>query len=113
MDFPKPDAAKWQSRESTRKAPGTRPRAVCRNEQFSSPVRFCCPTMYAWLQSSKEAAMDAESIAGLVGLTVGLLVLLGLTIFESRTYRREHHGEGMMHHWLAEHHMLDWTRRRH
>ncbi|CAM2192306.1 conserved protein of unknown function [Paraburkholderia kururiensis] len=57
--------------------------------------------------------MDAESIAGLVGLTVGLLVLLGLTIFESRTYRREHHGEGMMHHWLAEHHMLDWTRRRH
>lgn len=57
--------------------------------------------------------MDAESIAGFIGLGVGLLVLLGLSIFESRTYRREHDGEGMMHHWLAAHHMLDWTRRKH
>ncbi|AMV42058.1 hypothetical protein ATN79_05115 [Paraburkholderia caribensis] len=63
--------------------------------------------------SSKEAAMDAESIAGLVGLAIGLLVLVVLSVFESRTYRREHHGEGMMHHWLAEHHVLDRMRRRH
>jgi hypothetical protein len=57
--------------------------------------------------------MDAESIAGLVGLAVGLLVLLALTIFESRSYKREHRGEGMIHHWLAEHHMFDWRRTRH
>ena len=57
--------------------------------------------------------MDAESIAGLTGLAVGLLVLLALTIFESRVYRREHHGEGVIHHWLAEHHMLDWRRPKH
>ena len=57
--------------------------------------------------------MDAESIAGLVGLGVGLLVLVALSVFESRTYRREHNGEGMMHHWLAEHHMLDWMHRKH
>ena len=56
--------------------------------------------------------MDAESIAGLVGLAVGLLVLLGLTIFESRSYKREH-GEGIIHHGLATHHMLDWRRTRH
>jgi hypothetical protein len=69
--------------------------------------------MYAWLRSQKEAAMDTEQIAGFIGLGVGLLVLVGLSIFESRTYRREHNGEGMMHHWLSEHHMLNWTRRRH
>ncbi|WP_183085063.1 hypothetical protein [Trinickia fusca] len=57
--------------------------------------------------------MDAESIAGLVGLAVGLLVLLALTIFESRSYKREHNGEGMIHHWLAAHHMLDWRRPKH
>jgi hypothetical protein len=57
--------------------------------------------------------MDAESIAGLVGLGVGLLVLLALTIFESHLYKREHNGEGMVHHWLAEHHMLDWRRTKH
>jgi len=57
--------------------------------------------------------MDAESIAGLVGLAVGLLVLLALTIFESRSYKRDHGGEGMIHHWLAAHHMLDWRRTRH
>jgi len=57
-----------------------------------------------------EASMDAESIAGLVGLGVGLLVLVGLTIFESRSYKREH-GEGILHHWLAAHHMLDWRRK--
>ncbi len=57
--------------------------------------------------------MDAESIAGLVGLAVGLVVLVVLSVFESKSYRREHNGEGMMHHWLAEHHMLDWMRRRH
>ncbi|WP_322043098.1 hypothetical protein [Paraburkholderia sp. J67] len=57
--------------------------------------------------------MDAETIAGLIGLAVGLLVLLGLSIFESRVYRREHNGEGMMHHWLATHHVLDRVRRRH
>lgn len=56
--------------------------------------------------------MDAESIAGLVGLAVGLLVLLALTLFESRTYKREH-GEGMIHHWLATHHLLDWHRPKH
>lgn len=57
--------------------------------------------------------MDAEQIAGFIGLGVGLLVLLGLSIFESRTYRREHNGESMMHHWLSEHHMFNWTRRKH
>jgi hypothetical protein len=65
------------------------------------------------MKSRKEAAMDAESIAGLVGLAVGLLVLLALTIFESRSYKREHNGEGMIHHWLAEHHMLGWHRTKH
>ena len=53
--------------------------------------------------------MDTESIAGFIGLGVGLLVLIGLSIFESRTYRHEHNGEGMMHHWLSEHHMLNWN----
>lgn len=57
--------------------------------------------------------MDAESIAGLVGLAVGLMVLLVLTIFESRSYKREHNGEGMLHHWLNEHHMLGWRRPKH
>ncbi|HEV3104644.1 MAG TPA: hypothetical protein VGZ01_03020 [Trinickia sp.] len=57
--------------------------------------------------------MDPESIAGLVGLAVGLLVLLALTIFESRSYKREHNGEGMIHHWLAEHHMFDRRRPKH
>ena len=57
--------------------------------------------------------MNAESIAGLVGLAAGLLVLLALTIFESRAYKRDHNGEGLIHHWLAAHHMLDWRRPRH
>jgi len=57
--------------------------------------------------------MDAEMIAGLFGVGVGLLVLIGLSIFESREYRHEHNGEGMMHHWLAEHHVLERIRRRH
>ena len=57
--------------------------------------------------------MDTESIAGFIGLGVGLAVLIGLSIFESRTYRREHNGEGMMHHWLSEHHVLNRIRRRH
>jgi hypothetical protein len=57
-------------------------------------------------------AMDAESIAGLVGLAVGLLVLFALTVFESLSYKREH-GEGFIHHWLAAHHMLDWRRTKH
>ena len=57
--------------------------------------------------------MDTESIAGFIGLAVGLVVLIGLSVFESRTYRREHNGEGMMHHWLSEHHMLDRIRRKH
>ncbi|MGF6772591.1 hypothetical protein P3T18_005085 [Paraburkholderia sp. GAS199] len=57
--------------------------------------------------------MDAETIAGLVGLAIGLLVLLALSIFESRTYRREHDGEGMLHHWLAHQHMPRWLHRRH
>jgi hypothetical protein len=59
--------------------------------------------------------MDAESIAGLIGLAIGLLVLLALSIFESRTYRREHDGEGMLHHWITHQHvhMPQWIRRRH
>ncbi|SIT44840.1 conserved hypothetical protein [Paraburkholderia ribeironis] len=59
--------------------------------------------------------MDAESIAGLVGLGVGLAVLLALSIFESKTYRREHDGEGMLHHWVASQHlhMPHWRRPRH
>lgn len=61
----------------------------------------------------KEAAMEAETIAGLIGLGVGVLVLIALSVFESRNYRREHGGESMTHHWLAEHHMLDWMRRKH
>jgi hypothetical protein len=65
------------------------------------------------VKSEQETAMDAESIAGLVGLAVGLLVLVALSVFESRTYRREHHGEGMMHHWIATHHVFDRMRRRH
>jgi hypothetical protein len=42
-----------------------------------------------------------------------LIVLLALTIFEARSYKREHQGEGMIHHWLAQHHMLDWRRPKH
>lgn len=58
--------------------------------------------------------MDSESIAGFIGLAVGLLVLVALSIFESRTYRREHGGEGMVHHWTHEHlHMPHWRRPRH
>ncbi|MDR6409966.1 hypothetical protein [Paraburkholderia terricola] len=59
--------------------------------------------------------MDAESIAGLVGLAIGLLVLLALSIFESREYKREHDGEGMLHHWVTHQHMHmpHWMRRRH
>ncbi|WP_181969829.1 hypothetical protein [Paraburkholderia sp. DHOC27] len=57
--------------------------------------------------------MDAEQIAGFIGLGIGLLVLVGLSIFESRTYRREHDGEGMMHHWLSGHHLPHWNRRKH
>ena len=57
--------------------------------------------------------MDAETIAGLTGLAIGLLVLLALSIFEARTYRREHDGEGMVHRWLTHQHMPHWMRRRH
>ena len=57
--------------------------------------------------------MDAETIAGLIGLAIGLAVLLALSIFESRTYRREHDGEGMLHHWIKHQHMPHWMRRRH
>ncbi|MCC8403691.1 hypothetical protein LJ655_17625 [Paraburkholderia sp. MMS20-SJTN17] len=58
--------------------------------------------------------MDSESIAGLVGLTIGLLVLVALSIFEFRAYRREHDGEGMLHHWAHAHlHMPHWRRPRH
>lgn len=57
--------------------------------------------------------MDAETIAGLIGLAIGLLVLVALSVFESRMYRREHDGEGMIHHWFAVHHMPSWMRRRH
>jgi len=56
--------------------------------------------------------MDSETIAGLTGLGVGLLVLIGLSIFESKAYRQEHNGEGMMHHWLAEHHVLERIKRK-
>jgi hypothetical protein len=65
-----------------------------------------------WRIGKGGIAMDAESIAGLVGLAVGLLVLLALTIFESRSYKREH-GEGYIHHWLTAHHMFDRRRPRH
>ncbi|MFM0737096.1 hypothetical protein PQQ51_07610 [Paraburkholderia xenovorans] len=57
--------------------------------------------------------MDTETIAGLAGLAIGLLVLLALSIFESRTYRREHDGEGMLHHWLAQQHRPRWLHRKH
>jgi hypothetical protein len=59
--------------------------------------------------------MDAETIAGLIGLAIGLAVLLALSIFESRTYRHEHNGEGMLHHWLTHQsmHMPHWKRPRH
>jgi len=57
--------------------------------------------------------MDADTIAGLAGLAVGLLVLVGLSIFESLSYRKEHNGEGLVHHWLAEHHVLERVHRRH
>lgn len=56
--------------------------------------------------------MNVESIAGLIGLAVGLMVFIGLSVYESRVYRREHQGEGMIHHWLAAHHLLDWRHRR-
>jgi hypothetical protein len=58
--------------------------------------------------------MNGESIAGLIGLAIGLLVLVALSVFESRTYRREHDGEGMLHHWTHQHlHMPHWRRPRH
>jgi hypothetical protein len=63
------------------------------------------------LSISRRAAMNVESIVGLVGLVIGLIILIGLSIFESREYRREHHGEGRIHHWLAAHHLLDWRHR--
>ncbi|WP_323120822.1 hypothetical protein [Burkholderia alba] len=55
--------------------------------------------------------MDTESIAGLIGLIIGVGVLVGLSVFESREYKRSHNGEGMVHHWMAEHHLLDWRRK--
>lgn len=55
--------------------------------------------------------MDAESIAGLIGLGIGLLVLVSLSVYESREYKRAYNGEGMIHHWMAEHHLLDWRRK--
>lgn len=60
--------------------------------------------------------MEAESIAGLVGLAIALLVLLALSVFESRVYRRGHDGESMLHHWLTRRHRPhrpNWLRRRH
>ncbi|AAU49531.1 hypothetical protein D8O27_11925 [Burkholderia mallei] len=59
----------------------------------------------------RRTAMDAESIAGLIGLGIGLLVLVSLSVYESREYKRAHNGEGMIHHWMAEHHLLDWRRK--
>ncbi|WP_345811120.1 hypothetical protein AAGS40_10065 [Paraburkholderia sp. PREW-6R] len=59
--------------------------------------------------------MDADTIAGLIGLAIGLLVLFILSFYEARTYRREHDGEGMLHHWLTHRHVHIplWKRRRH
>ncbi|HEY2021661.1 hypothetical protein [Paraburkholderia sp.] len=59
--------------------------------------------------------MDAESVAGLIGLAIGLVVLVALSFFESRTYKREHDGEGIVHHWLSHQHlhMPHWRRPRH
>jgi hypothetical protein len=57
--------------------------------------------------------MDVETIAGLIGLGVGLLILIGLSVFESREYRHEHNGEGMVHHWLSAHHVFERIRHRH
>ncbi|AIO33901.1 hypothetical protein NUV26_21895 [Burkholderia pseudomultivorans] len=55
--------------------------------------------------------MSSEEIAGLIGLFIGLMVLAALSYFESREYKRSHGGEGMIHHWMAEHHLLDWRRK--
>ncbi|WP_205783337.1 hypothetical protein [Burkholderia sp. Ac-20344] len=55
--------------------------------------------------------MSSEEIAGLIGLFIGLMVLVALSFFESREYKRNHGGEGMIHHWMAEHHLLDWRRK--
>lgn len=55
--------------------------------------------------------MSTESIVSLMGLGVAILVFLGLSVFESREYKHSHDGEGMIHHWLAAHHMLDWRHR--
>ncbi|WP_179403253.1 hypothetical protein [Burkholderia guangdongensis] len=55
--------------------------------------------------------MTAEEIAGLVGLLVGVMVLVALSVFESHEYKRSHGGEGIVHHWMAEHHLLDWRHR--
>ncbi|WP_174769879.1 hypothetical protein [Paraburkholderia hayleyella] len=57
--------------------------------------------------------MGADDIAGLIGLGIGLLILAALSVFEMKSYKKEHDGEGMMHHWLASHHLLDWLHRRH
>jgi hypothetical protein len=64
------------------------------------------------LSDSREAAMNVESIAGLAGLCIGLLTLIGLSVFEAREYRRTHPGEHRLHRWLAAHHARrDWRHR--
>ncbi len=50
--------------------------------------------------------MNTESIAGLAGLAIAMLVLLSLLIFEWSEYKRSHHGENAIRHWLDHHHLF-------
>ncbi|WJF91053.1 hypothetical protein QS306_05220 [Paraburkholderia bonniea] len=57
--------------------------------------------------------MNGDDIAGLVGLGIGVLAFIALSVFEMKLYKREHNGEGMVHHWFATHHLSDWIHRKH
>jgi hypothetical protein len=60
----------------------------------------------------KEAIMT-ETVAGLIGGGLGILILLSLWAFDIASRRREHPRQGRLLHWMEDHHIGSWMRHRH
>jgi hypothetical protein len=57
--------------------------------------------------------MEGETVAGLIGGGLGLLILLSLWGFELLSRWREHPERSRVLHWMEVHHLAGWLRRRH
>lgn len=54
-----------------------------------------------------------ETVAGLIGGGLGILILLSLWAFDIASRRREHPRQGRLLHWMEDHHIGSWMRHRH